>query len=84
MGGAAVRVSGPASALTAACKDAIARARVGVDALKAMPAPRDPVTALTWYDDANAVINDLDFQAELARQSSPDAEMRKAGEECDR
>ncbi|HUM12407.1 MAG TPA: M3 family metallopeptidase, partial [Myxococcaceae bacterium] len=84
VGGAAVRVSGPASALTAACKDAIARARVGVDALKAMPAPRDTVKALTWYDDANAVINDLDFQAELARQSSPDAEMRKAGEDCDR
>jgi len=84
VGGASERVSGPASALTAACKDAIARARVGLDALKAMPAPRDTVTALGWYDDANAVINDLDFQAELARQSSPDAEMRKAGEECDR
>ncbi|HEY6784757.1 MAG TPA: M3 family metallopeptidase, partial [Gemmatimonadales bacterium] len=49
-----------------------------------MPAPRDTVTTLAWYDDANAAINDLDFQAELARQSSPDAEMRKAGEECDR
>jgi Zn-dependent oligopeptidase len=84
VGGASERVSGPASALTAACKEAIARARVGLDALKAMPAPRDTVTALGWYDDANAVINDLDFQAELARQSSPDAEMRKAGEECDR
>jgi thimet oligopeptidase len=84
VGEASERVSGPASALTAACKDAIARARVGLDALKAMPVPRDTVTALGWYDDANAVINDLDFQAELARQSSPDAEMRKAGEECDR
>ena len=84
VGGASERVSGPASALTAACKDAIGRARVGLDALKGMPAPRDTVTALGWYDDANAVINDLDFQAELARQSSPDAEMRKAGEECDR
>jgi len=84
VGGASERVSGPAAGLTAACKDAIARARVGLDALKAMPAPRDTVTALGWYDDANAVINDLDFQAELARQSSPDGDMRKAGEECDR
>ena len=84
MGGAAERVSGAASALTAACKDAIARARLGLDALKAMPAPRDTVTTLSWYDDANAVMNDLDFQAELARQASPDGEMRKAGEDCDR
>ena len=84
MGGAAERISGAASALTSACKAAIARARAGIDAIKAMPAPRDTVTTLTWYDDANAAINDLDFQAELARQSSPDAEMRKAGEECDR
>ena len=83
-GGAAARISGPASALSGACKDAIARARLGLDALKAMPAPRDAVTTLGWYDDANAVINDLDFQAELARQASPDGEMRKAGEECDR
>jgi hypothetical protein len=83
-GGAAARISGPASALSGACKDAIARARLGLDALKAMPAPRDPLTTLGWYDDANAVINDLDFQAELARQASPDGEMRKAGEECDR
>jgi thimet oligopeptidase len=84
VGGASERISGPAAGLTAACKDAIARARVGLDALKAMPAPRDTVTALGWYDDANAVINDLDFQSELARQASPDADMRKAGEECDR
>ncbi len=84
VGGASERVSGPAAGLTAACKDAIARARVGLDALKAMPAPRDTVTALGWYDDANAVINDLDFQAELARQASPDGDMRKAGEDCDR
>jgi len=84
VGGAADRISGPAAALTAACKDAIARARVGLDALKGMPAPRDTVTALGWYDDANAVINDLDFQAELARQASPDGDMRKAGEDCDR
>jgi thimet oligopeptidase len=84
IGGAAERISGPASTLSSACKAAIARARAGIDAIKAMPAPRDTVTTLTWYDDANAAINDLDFQAELARQSSPDAEMRKAGEECDR
>ena len=84
VGEAAVRISGPASALTAACNDAIARAKVGLDAIRALPAPRDTVTTLTWYDDANAVINDLDFQAELARQSSPNAEMRKAGEDCDR
>jgi thimet oligopeptidase len=84
LGEAAVRISGPASALTAACKDAIARAHAGLDALKALPAPRDTVTTLTWYDDATAVINDLDLQAELAKQSSPSAEMRKAGEDCDR
>jgi len=84
VGGASARISGPASELTAACKDAIARARLGLDALKAAPAPRDTATILGWYDDASAVINDLDFQSELARQASPDAEMRKAGEECDR
>src|SRR5215472_84114 len=84
LGEAAVRISGPASELTAACKDAVVRAHTGLDALKALPAPRDTVTTLSWYDDATAVINDLDFQAELARQSSPNAEMRKAGEDCDR
>ena len=84
MGGAADRIAGPASALTGACKAAIARARAGIEAIKAMPAPRDTVTILTWFDDANAAINDLDFQAELARQSSPDATMRKAGKDCDR
>jgi thimet oligopeptidase len=84
VGGAAERLSGPASVFTSACQEAIARARVGMEAVKAMPAPRDTVKVLTWYDDANEVITDLDFQTELARQASPDAEMRKAGEACDR
>ena len=84
VGAAAARLAGPASEFAAACKDAVARAHAGLEALKGMPAPRDTLATLTGYDDATAVINDLDFQAELARQASPDGEMRKAGEDCDR
>ena len=32
------------------------RAKAGLDAVKAAPAPRDPVATLTTYDDANAAI----------------------------
>jgi len=84
LGTAVARISGPAAGFTAACQDAMARARAGLEAVKASPAPRDTVTTLTAYDDALAALNDLDTQSELARQGSPDPAMRKAGEECDR
>ena len=47
------------------------RARAGLDAVKAAPAPRDTVATLTAYDDANAAISDAAAQAELARQGEP-------------
>src|SRR5262245_19243565 len=84
LGAAAARISGPASGFTAACKSAMERARAGLDAVKAAPAPRDTVPTLTGYDDALAVVNDAAAQAELARKGSPNAEMRKAAEDCDR
>ena len=84
LGTAAARISGPPAGFTAACQDAMARAKAGMDAVKAMPAPRDTVATLTAYDDANAAISDAAAQAELARQGSPDPAMRKAAEECDR
>ncbi|HET9156708.1 MAG TPA: M3 family metallopeptidase, partial [Myxococcaceae bacterium] len=84
LGAAAARISGAPSGFTAACQDAMTRARAGLDAVKAMPAPRDTVATLTAYDDASAAINDAGAQAELARQGSPDPAMRKAAEECDR
>jgi thimet oligopeptidase len=84
VGGAAARISGPASGFTTACQAAMAQTRAGLDSVKASPAPRDTVATLTGYDDALAAINDLDAQAELARQGSPDPDMRKAAEECDR
>ena len=84
VGAAAARISGPPSGFTAACQDAMARAKTGLDAIKSTPAPRDTVATLTAYDDALAAITDAAVQAELARQGSPDASMRKAAEECDR
>jgi thimet oligopeptidase len=60
------------------------RAKAGLEAVKASTSPRDTVATLTAYDDAQAAINDLDAQADLARQASPDPAMREAGEECDR
>jgi thimet oligopeptidase len=84
LGAAAARISGPAAAFTAACQEAMTRAKAGLDAVKAAPAPRDPVATLTTYDDANAAISDAGAQAELARQGSPDPAMRKAAEDCDR
>ncbi|HVP62500.1 MAG TPA: M3 family metallopeptidase [Myxococcaceae bacterium] len=84
VGTASARISGPVPAFTAACQDAMARARAGLDAVKASRPPRDTVATLTGYDDALAAINDLDAQSELARQGSPDPAMRQAAEECDR
>ena len=84
VGTAAARISGPASGFTAACKAAMERARAGLDAVKAGPAPHATLATLTAYDDALAVINDAAAQTELARKGSPDPEMRKAGEDCDR
>jgi thimet oligopeptidase len=84
LGAAAARISGPATAFTAACEEAMTRAKAGLDAVKAAPAPRDTVATLTAYDDANAAIGDAGAQAELARQGSPDPAMRKAAEDCDR
>jgi thimet oligopeptidase len=84
VGAAAARISGPPSGFTAACQDAMVRARAGLEAVKATSAPRDTVATLTTYDDALAAISDAAVQAELARQGSPDPAMRKAAEECDR
>ncbi|MGZ3480195.1 MAG: M3 family metallopeptidase [Myxococcaceae bacterium] len=84
VGTAAARISGPPAAFSAACLDAMSRARAGIEAVKASKPPRDTVATLTGYDDALAAINDLDAQAELARQGSPDPAMRSAAEECDR
>src|SRR5262245_11231363 len=84
VGVAAARLSGPASGLTAACQDAMTRTRAGIEAVKASPAPRDAIAALTVYDDALAAAGDLASQAAVARQASPEASMRKAGEECGR
>ena len=84
VGAAAARISGPPSGFTAACQDAMVRARAGLEAVKAPPAPRDTVATLTTYDDALAAISDAAVQAELARQGSPDPAMRKAAEGCDR
>jgi thimet oligopeptidase len=84
VGAAAARISGSPAGLTTACQDAMARAKAGLEAVKASPPPRDTVATLTAYDDALAAINDLDAQADLARQASPDPAIRKAGEECDR
>ena len=84
LGAAAARISGPVPAFTAACQDAMSRARAGLEAVKASLPPRDTVATLTAYDDALAAINDAGAQSELARQGSPDPEMRKAAEACDR
>ncbi|HZJ56347.1 MAG TPA: M3 family metallopeptidase, partial [Myxococcaceae bacterium] len=84
VGAAAARIAGPASGFTASCKAGMERARAGLDAVKASSAPRDTVATLTAYDDALAVINDVGAQTELARKGSPDPDMRKAGEDCDR
>jgi len=84
LGAAAARISGPGSGLTAACKAAMERARTGLEAVKTAPAPRDTAATLTAYDDALAAVNDAAAQAELARKGSPDPEMRKAAEDCDR
>ena len=84
VGAAAARISGPAAGFTASCQDAMARARLALEALKATPAPRATVATLTVYDDGLAAISDAAAQAELARQGSPDPAMRKAAEDCDR
>ena len=84
LGAAAARIAGPPAGFTAACDDAMARARIAIDAVKTVPAPRDTVATLTIYDDGLAAINDAAAQAELARQGAPDPAMRKAAEECDR
>jgi thimet oligopeptidase len=60
------------------------RARTGLEAVKTAPAPPDTAATLTAYDDALAAVNDAAAQAELARKGSPDPEMRKAAEDCDR
>jgi thimet oligopeptidase len=84
VGTAAARISGPAQFFTTACADAMARAREGLTAIKAATPPRDARATLAAYDDALAGLYDVDAQAELGRNGSPDAAMRKAAEDCDR
>src|SRR5262245_48611835 len=84
VGAAAARIAGPPAGFTAACEDAMARAHIAIEAVKAAPTPRDTVATLTIYDDGLAAMNDAAAQAELARQGSPDPAVRKAAEECDR
>ncbi|MFO0584608.1 MAG: M3 family metallopeptidase [Anaeromyxobacter sp.] len=84
LGAAAARIAGPAAGVAAACDDAMARARAGLAAIRAATPPREVVATLRAYDDALAALNDVDAQAELARNASPDPDVRKAAEACDR
>ena len=42
VGAAAARIAGPPAEFTASCEDAMARAHIAIDAVKAVPAPRAP------------------------------------------
>jgi thimet oligopeptidase len=75
---------GTAAELTSTCEKAMADASALITRLKAMPAPRDTVAALTLYDDANQRLDDTSGMAAIADNSHPDEAMRTAAQECEK
>ncbi|MBS2022703.1 MAG: Zn-dependent oligopeptidase [Deltaproteobacteria bacterium] len=80
---AAALIAGPAEGFTAACTATIDRAKAGIAAIKAAPAPRDTEKTLELYDSATAGLNDMDSDSEIARNASTDPKLRAAAEGCD-
>jgi thimet oligopeptidase len=83
VGAAAKLVSGKPDDLLASCRKSLDDARAEVARLKGMPAPRKTSDALEAYDQAMAALGDASARADVARNASPDAAMRKAGEDAD-
>lgn len=74
---------GAATELTSSCEQAMADASALISRLKAMPAPRDTVAALSLYDDANERLDDTGGMAAIADNSHPEEAMRKAAQACE-
>ena len=81
--GASAILAGTPDQYVSACHADMDRAKSQMSALKSMKAPRDPITALDAYDEAELVLTDALFRSGLAREVEPTAEMRSAAEKCE-
>lgn len=79
---AAALAAGPAH-LAAGCREDLARASAGAEALKASPAPRDAAAALAAFDALFSALSEAGSRASLARNVHPDAAVRDAAEACE-
>jgi len=66
-----------------ACHADMDRAKSQMDALKAMKTPRDSITALEAYDEAELSLGNALARSGLAHEVEPSAEMRSASEKCE-
>ncbi|HZH02164.1 MAG TPA: M3 family metallopeptidase [Myxococcaceae bacterium] len=80
---ALTRVTGSASAFSAACREAIAAGRAAVERLKVGVDKASLEETLNAYDRGLAQIGDAGAQASVVRNSHPSEEMRKAAEVCE-
>jgi thimet oligopeptidase len=74
---------GTPAELRATCTQAVADANALIQRLKAMPAPRGTLAALSLYDDANERLDDTGGMAAIAENSHPEAAMREAAQACE-
>ncbi|AEI62304.1 M3 family metallopeptidase [Corallococcus macrosporus] len=66
----------------AACLRDVRQAEARIQAMLALPTPRDVDAALTAYDDAMALLDDAHGRGNLGANTHPDAAFRAAAERC--
>ncbi|WP_224241957.1 M3 family metallopeptidase [Hyalangium gracile] len=66
-----------------ACRQDIQKARETIARFKALPSPRDTLTALELYDDATALLHDAAGRASIGTNSHPAEAMRTAAQDCE-
>jgi Zn-dependent oligopeptidase len=79
----ATALTGGPDHLAAGCRGDLARARAAAAALRELPAPRDPATALAAFDAAFSALSEAGSRASLARNVHPDEAVRDVAETCE-
>ncbi len=80
---AAHYLTGTAAEFRDSCRQDIQKAREGIARFKALPAPRDTLSALEIYDDASALLANAAGRSAIATNSHPDEAVRTASQDCE-
>jgi thimet oligopeptidase len=80
---AAQLLGGDPARFTAAAREAMERAKVAADRLRALPPGVPAEQALAAWDEASSALGDASAQASVARNAHPEAAMRAAAEACE-